>query len=129
MGRKKKNAYSIKKKKPKNKTAPCTQQKPEVFSAEKSLAGRRGWWHKPQLSLGVWWCMGEKSTCDAEDLGQQDPPEEEMTTHSNIPPWRIPWTEEPGGLWSTGSQSQHNWTHTHPNTKHRIRITRYLGVI
>ena len=32
--------------------------------------------------------------------------EEEMTTHSSILAWRIPWTEEPGGLQSTGSQSQ-----------------------
>ena len=29
-----------------------------------------------------------------------------MATHSNILAWRIPWTEEPGGLESTGSQSQ-----------------------
>ena len=28
----------------------------------------------------------------------------EMATHSSIPAWRIPWTEEPGGLQSTGSQ-------------------------
>ena len=30
--------------------------------------------------------------------------EEEMATHSNILAWKIPWTEEPGRLWSTGSQ-------------------------
>ena len=30
--------------------------------------------------------------------GQEDPLEEGMTTHSNILDWRIPWTEEPGGL-------------------------------
>ena len=35
-----------------------------------------------------------------QSLGQEDPLEEEMTTHSNIPAWRIPWTEEPGGLQS-----------------------------
>ena len=29
-------------------------------------------------------------------LGQEDPPEEEMATHSSILAWRIPWTEEPG---------------------------------
>ena len=32
------------------------------------------------------------------------PPEEGMATHSSILAWRIPWTEEPGGLWSMGSQ-------------------------
>ena len=37
-------------------------------------------------------------------LGQEDPLEEEMATHSNILAWRIPWTEEPGGLQSMGSQ-------------------------
>ena len=31
-------------------------------------------------------------------LGRQDPLEEEMATHSSILAWRIPWTEEPGGL-------------------------------
>ena len=30
--------------------------------------------------------------------GQEDPMEECMATHSSIPAWRIPWTEEPGGL-------------------------------
>ena len=37
-------------------------------------------------------------------LGWQDPPEEEMATHSSILAWEILWTEEPGGLQSMGSQ-------------------------
>ena len=37
-------------------------------------------------------------------LGQKDPVEEGMTIHSGILAWRIPWTEEPGGLQSMGSQ-------------------------
>ena len=37
-------------------------------------------------------------------LGQEGPLEKEMTTHSSILAWRIPWTEEPGGLQSMGSQ-------------------------
>ena len=37
-------------------------------------------------------------------LGWEDPPEEGMATHSSILAWRIPWTEEPGGLQSIGSQ-------------------------
>ena len=36
--------------------------------------------------------------------GWEDPLEKEMATHSNILAWRIPWTEEPGGLQSVGSQ-------------------------
>ena len=39
-----------------------------------------------------------------QSLGQEDPLEEEMTTHSSILAWRIPWTEEPGGLQSMGLQ-------------------------
>ena len=38
-------------------------------------------------------------------LGQEDPLEEEMATHSSILAWKIPWTEEPGKLQSMRSQS------------------------
>ena len=37
-------------------------------------------------------------------LGGEDPPEEGMATRFSILAWRIPWTEEPGGLLSIGSQ-------------------------
>ena len=37
-------------------------------------------------------------------LGREDPLEEGMATHSSILAWRLPWTEEPGGLQSMGSQ-------------------------
>ena len=37
-------------------------------------------------------------------LGQKDPLEEEVATHSGILAWRIPWTEKPGELQSMGSQ-------------------------
>ena len=37
-------------------------------------------------------------------LGWENPLEEEMATHSSLPAWRILWTEEPGQLWSLGSQ-------------------------
>ena len=39
-------------------------------------------------------------------LGGEDPLEEGTATHSSILAWRIPWTEEPGRLQSTGLQSQ-----------------------
>ena len=43
-------------------------------------------------------------------LGQEDPLEKEMATHSSILAWRIPWIEEPGGLQSMGSQRVgHDW--------------------
>ena len=44
-----------------------------------------------------------------QSLGQEDPLEEGMATHSSIPAWKIPWTEEPDGLQSMGSQRvRHN---------------------
>ena len=52
-------------------------------------------------------------------LGQEDPLEERMATHSSFLAWRIPWTEEPSGLQSMWSQRvRHDWatkvrTHTH----------------
>ena len=39
-----------------------------------------------------------------QSLGWEDPLEKEMATHSSILAWSIPWTEEPGGLQSTGCQ-------------------------
>ena len=43
-------------------------------------------------------------------LCQYDPLEKEMTTHSSVLAWRIPWTEEPGGLQSIGShRAGHDW--------------------
>ena len=41
-------------------------------------------------------------------LGEEDPLEKEMATHSSILVWEISWTEEPGGLQSMGSQK--SWT-------------------
>ena len=50
-------------------------------------------------------------------LGQEDPLEKGVATHSRILAWKIPWTEEPGGLWSMRSQRvRHHWskwTHHH----------------
>ena len=44
-------------------------------------------------------------------VGREDALEKEMATHSRIRAWRIPWTEEPGGLWSIGSHRVgHDWS-------------------
>ena len=59
---------------------------------------------------------GKESTCNAGDardsgsiMGREEPLEEEMPAQSSILSWRIPWTKEPGGLQSTGSQRiRHN---------------------
>ena len=59
-------------------------------------------------------------TCNVGDLGSEGPwvgkipLEKGMATHSNILAWRIPWTEEPGGLLFTGSQRVgHDWATKH----------------
>ena len=50
----------------------------------------------------------KESACNVGDLGsipgQEEPLEKGMATHSSILAWRIPWTEEPGGLQSMGLQ-------------------------
>ena len=52
--------------------------------------------------------MGKNSPATREtpdrSLGREDPLEKSTATHSSILAWEIPWTEEPGGLQSTGSQ-------------------------
>ena len=48
--------------------------------------------------------MQETQETQVQPLGWEDPLEKETATHSSIPAWEIPWTEEPGGLQSTGSQ-------------------------
>ena len=50
--------------------------------------------------------MQDTQGMQVQSLGQEDPLEEEMATHSSILAWEIPWTEEPGGLRFMGSQSQ-----------------------
>ena len=47
----------------------------------------------------------------ARSLGWEDPLVKELATHSSILDWEIPWTEEPGGLQSIGSQIVgHDWS-------------------
>ena len=47
--------------------------------------------------------MQEMHEMQVQSLGWEDPLEEKMAAHSSILAWRIPWTEEPGGLLSIGS--------------------------
>ena len=47
----------------------------------------------------------EPQKMQIQSLGWEDPLEECIATHSSILAWRIPWTEEPGRLWSIGSQT------------------------
>ena len=55
--------------------------------------------------------MQETQVTRVRSLGRDDPLEEEMATHSSILAWRIPRTEEPGGVQSTGSHRvRHDWS-------------------
>ena len=48
-----------------------------------------------------------------QSLGQEDPLEEEMATHSSVLAWKIPWTVEPGGLQSMGVEESDTPERTH----------------
>ena len=79
------------------------------------------------------WLSGKESICSAGDadsiLGQEDPLEPEMASHSSILAWRISWTEEPGRLQSIRSQrvrhdlvTQHTYTYSIQTFKKVIRV-------
>ena len=59
-----------------------------------------------------WLCQEEVGALKVRSLGQEDPLEEGLATHSSIPAWRIPWTEETGGL-------------VHGVTESRTRLTQH----
>ena len=48
--------------------------------------------------------LNARQETQVQSLGQEVPLEKEIATHSSILSWRIPWTEEPGALYSMGSQ-------------------------
>ena len=58
-------------------------------------------WCNPNLSVKHLLTMQETRV---QSLGWEDLLEKEMTTHSSILAWKIPWTEKPGSLWSMGLQ-------------------------
>ena len=61
--------------------------------------------------------MQETQETQAQSLVQEDSLEKEMATHSSILAWKIPWTEESGGLQSMGSQrAGHNLVTEHTHT-------------
>ena len=64
---------------------------------------------------------GDSKERSVGSLGQEDLLKEEMATHSRILAWKIPWTEEPGGLQSMGSQRVgQDCTHSHPLHTHGL---------
>ena len=72
-----------------------------MAATEVSKAGKRA-----EISLVAQMVKDLPATQETrvQSLGWDDPLEKGMATHSNILAWKIPWTEEPGGLQSMGSQ-------------------------
>ena len=83
----------------------------EIFSLIKNLLGASLVAQRLKRLPAMWESW-------VQSLGWEDPLEESMATHSSIFAWRIPWTEEPGGLQFVGSQrAGHNWSNwTHTDT-------------
>ena len=72
--------------------------------------------------VAQWWRIHlpaqETQEMRVQSLGQEDPLEQEMATHSSTLAWKIPWTEEFGGLQSLGSQRVgHDWAYTYTHVK------------
>ena len=73
----------------------------------------------------------------ARSLGWEDPLEEEMSTHSSILAWRIPWTEEPGGYSPWGGKEldtieplNHHHHHIYNNLPRRVEVFKnYFQII
>ena len=63
-----------------------------------------GWGFPSGLVVKNLPAVQETQETQVQSLHGEDPLEEEMAIHSSILAWRIPWTEEPGGLQSVGSQ-------------------------
>ena len=70
--------------------------------------------------------LPEKQETWGWSLGWEDPLEEHVATHSSILAWRIPWTEEPGGLQSMGSHRVRHWvTNAHTHTEIKTKQTSF----
>ena len=67
--------------------------------------------------------LPEMQETEVQSLGQEDPLEKGMATHSSILAWRILWTEEPGSLQFMGSQRvRHDWVPGDSTRFHRLRV-------
>ena len=84
----------------------CQMRKPRHESVSASWDLHPGLQEASQVALVL-----KNLPCQCRrSLAQEDPLEEGMATHSSILVWKIPWTEEPGGLQSTGWQREgHDW--------------------
>ena len=93
----------------------CLKNKPQVASVMESNLFTQQilstyYMHIASLVAQRLKCLPPMRETRVRSLGWEDPLEKEMVTHSSILAWRMPWTEEPGRLQSTGSQRVgHDW--------------------
>ena len=76
--------------------------------------------------------MQEPQETQDQSLGWDDPLEKEMATLSSILAWRIPWTEESGGLQTIGTERvSRNWAHAHTYTLIKINMNtqKYMFIL
>ena len=89
------------------------QESEHHISEPISTLGKRCWWlYYSRTSLVAQWVKNPPAIQETQvrSLGWKDPLEKSMVTHSSILAWRTPWTEEPSGLQSMGSQRvRHDW--------------------
>ena len=88
-----------------------------VHGVAKSWTWLSDWTTTNAIHIIPWWLRGKESASQClpmqetwvQSLGRKDPLEKEMATNSSILAWKIPWTEEPGGLQSMGLQKNWVW--------------------
>ena len=91
--------------------SPTEEGQPRGVSDQEPPLWTRHWWEAKWLCWDTdlpWWLSSKESSCSTGDEGSilwrsGGPLEKEMATHSRILTWKVPWTEEPGGLQSVGS--------------------------
>ena len=102
-----------------------TKNLKQILKTRGSYLMYQSWWQAAFVSnkLGFPGGLQIQDTW-VQSLGQEDPLEEGMATHSTVFAWRIPWTEEPGGLQSIGlHRVRHYWrdlAHTHVGNRTRL---------
>ena len=79
---------------------------------------------------GVCWPGQETQETRVQPLDWEDPLGKEMAAHSSILAWKIPWTEEPGGLESTGSQRvRHDCSTSHHSVRYGLCVHTCLHAV
>ena len=88
--------------------AELVKNRPAMQETPVRVLGQQDPWRRDRLPTPVFLDLpggsdSKESTCNVGDLGWEDALEEGMATHSCVLAWRIPWTENPGGLQSMES--------------------------